>query len=103
MKKIDHNKWLEKQGLLPAQISSKKKTFKSVVSFPDLKTAENYPLGNRINGNGFKTDIMSKLHNETPEVQKAILDKAARTAPAFNKGALQYSSPESDSEDQSFR
>ena len=33
---------------------------------------------------------MDNLHKETPETQKAILDKASRVMPLFNKGGLQY-------------
>lgn len=35
--------------------------------------------------------IMSRLHLETEAVRREILRKAARVAPAYNKGALQYS------------
>ena len=37
-----------------------------------------------------KTDIMTKMFNEKPEVQKQILAKAARTAPLYSKGPYQY-------------
>ena len=37
-----------------------------------------------------KRDIWERTRNESPEVREEILRKAARTAPAYNKGALQY-------------
>jgi hypothetical protein len=52
-------------------------------------------LGNQV-GNGYKRGIMEKLRDESPEVQKAILDKAARTMPLYNKGGYQYATPETD-------
>ena len=36
------------------------------------------------------------LLKESKEVQQAIRDKAARTTMAYNKGPIQYFSPESD-------
>lgn len=37
-----------------------------------------------------KKDIFERTRNESEEVKEAIRAKAARTAPAYNKGALQY-------------
>jgi hypothetical protein len=37
-----------------------------------------------------KRDIWERTRNESPEVREQIMRKAARTAPAYNKGALQY-------------
>lgn len=37
-----------------------------------------------------KKDIFERTRNESDEVKAAIRAKAARTAPAYNKGALQY-------------
>ena len=88
---MNHEKWLKKMGLLPHQIKEKRtKLGKVKVSLPNLKTEENYPLSNNIAGNGFKTDIITNLHKESPETQKAILDKASRIAPLFNKGPCQF-------------
>jgi hypothetical protein len=33
---------------------------------------------------------MSNLHKESEETREAILDKAKRTAPLWNKGGYQY-------------
>lgn len=38
----------------------------------------------------YKRDIFERTRNESEEVKEAIRQKAARTAPAYNKGALQY-------------
>jgi hypothetical protein len=55
------------------------------------------PLSNNIKvDGGRKTGIMENLRKESPETQRAILDKAARTTMAYNKGPIQYFSPESD-------
>lgn len=37
-----------------------------------------------------KRDIFERTRNESDDVKEAIRQKAARTAPAYNKGALQY-------------
>ena len=37
-----------------------------------------------------KRDIWERTRNESDEVKEAIRQKAARTAPAYSKGALQY-------------
>jgi len=37
-----------------------------------------------------KRDIWERTRNESNEVKEAIRQKAARTAPAYSKGALQY-------------
>jgi hypothetical protein len=42
---------------------------------------------------------MENLHKETPEVQKEIMAKANRTAPAYSKGAYQYITPGADLSD----
>jgi len=39
---------------------------------------------------------MDKLHLESAEVRDQILAKSTRLAPAFNKGAVQYITEESD-------
>jgi hypothetical protein len=37
-----------------------------------------------------KRDIFERTRNESEKVKEAIRQKAARTAPSYNKGALQY-------------
>jgi len=91
-----HNAWLEKQGLTPNQLKLKKAFTGNVrISTPDYSTNNPYQLSNSV-GNGFKKGIMENLHKESPEVQKEIMIKAARTAPAYSKGAYQYITPGAD-------
>ena len=95
-----HNAWLAKQGLTPNQIQLKKAFVGNVRinTKPDLTTSNPYQLSNGV-GNGYKKGIMENLHKETPEVQKEIMAKAARTAPAYSKGAYQYITPGADLSD----
>lgn len=94
-----HNAWLEKQGLTSNQIQLKKAFNGNVrISKPDLTTSNPYQLSNSV-GNGFKKGIMENLHKEKPEVQKEIMAKASRTAPAYSKGAYQYITPGADLSD----
>ena len=95
-----HNAWLAKQGLTPNQLKLKKEFVGNVRinTRPDLTTSNPYQLSNGV-GNGYKKGIMENLHKETPEVQKEIMAKAARTAPAYSKGAYQYITPGADLSD----
>ena len=92
-----HNAWLVKQGLTPNQIQLKKAFVGNVrkSTTPDPTPRNPYQLSNSV-GNGFKKGIMENLHKESPEVQKEIMAKAARTAPAYSKGAYQYITPGAD-------
>lgn len=92
-----HDAWLRKQGLHPEQ-KALRQAFKGKhkIEMPDLKVRENAPLSNKIDSNGFARGMMVNLHKESPEVQRKIMDKAARTTMAYNKGPIQYFSPEAD-------
>lgn len=92
-----HDEWLRQRGLHPEQ-RNLQRAFKGkhVNSIPDYTdTRHTAELSNGI-GNGYKKGIMANLHKETPEVQRAVMEKAARTTMAYNKGPIQYFSPESD-------
>ena len=91
-----HDKWLKERGLHPNQ-RELQKAYRGQIKFniPDYTTESLYELGNHV-GNGYKRGIMEKMRDESPEVQKAILDKAARTMPLYNKGGYQYATPETD-------
>jgi len=95
-----HNEWLAKQGLTTNQIKLKKAFIGNVrhTIQSDDDTRSSPKLSNSV-GNGFKKGIMENLHKERPEVQKEILAKAARTAPAYSKGAYQYITPGADLSD----
>lgn len=85
-----HEKWLKERGLHPNQ-RELQRAFKGKykVALPDLKVEENAPLSNKIDENGLARGVMVNLHKEKPEVQAAILEKASRVAPLYNKGGLQ--------------
>jgi len=92
-----HEQWLRKQGLHPEQ-RNLQRAFKGRYQndIPDYTvTRHTAELSNGI-GNGYKKGMMANLHKETPEVQRAVMEKAARTTMAYNKGPIQYFSPESD-------
>ena len=95
-----HNAWLAKQGLTPNQLKLKKEFVGNVRinNRPDLTTSNPYQLSNGV-GNGYKKGIMENLHKEALSVQKEIIAKAARTAPAYSKGAYQYITPGADLSD----
>jgi hypothetical protein len=92
-----HNEWLVKQGLTSNQIKMKKAFLGNVRhnNKPDLRITNPYQLSNGV-GNGFKKGIMENLHKESLEVQREILEKAKRTAPAYSKGGYQYITPGAD-------
>ena len=92
-----HEQWLRKQGLHPEQ-RNLQRAFKGRYQndIPDYTvTRHTAELSNGI-GNGYKKGMMANLHKESPEVQRAVMEKAARTTMAYNKGPIQYFSPESD-------
>ena len=92
-----HDEWLRKQGLHPEQRDLQRAyRGKHVNSIPDYTdTRHTAELSNGI-GNGFKKGIMANLHKESAEVQQAIMDKASRCLPLYNKGGYQYATPDTD-------
>ena len=93
-----HEAWLRKQGLHPEQRDLKRAfTGKFKYDMPDYSIEDTVPLSNNLKvDGGRKTGIMANLHKESKEVQQQIMDKAARTTMAYNKGPTMYFSPESD-------
>jgi len=92
-----HNAWLRERGLHPEQ-RTLQKAFKGKYQndIPNYNVGDNsVQLSNSV-GNGFKKGIMANLHKESAAVQREILDKAKRTAPAYSKGAYQYITPGAD-------
>ena len=92
-----HDEWLRQRGLHPEQ-RDLQRAFKGkhVNHIPDYTdTRHTAELSNGI-GNGYKKGIMANLHKETPEVQQAIMDKASRCLPLYNKGGYQYATPDTD-------
>ena len=97
---IEHEKWLEKRGLSPNQLKTKKKLdsnwkeeYASV-----LKVDRKYESVEMTGSSDAcaKKDIMTRLHKEPEHIRKEILEKASRVMPLFNKGGLQYATPETD-------
>lgn len=90
----EHDAWLRTQGLHPDQLSKRKQNFKVAKPVVTPSSRQSVPLSNNLHvTGGFKRSIMNHLDEETPEIKKAILDKASRLAPAYSKGAYQYISP----------
>lgn len=103
-KKIsDHDIWLLKNGLHVDQIRQKKtvdKNWKSeyTESMKVDRSTRQYDE-KELRGNAYscpKRDIMTNLHKEPKHVQDAILEKASRVMPLYNKGGLQLLSPNDD-------
>ena len=97
----DHDRWLLKQGVHPEQIRLKKTV--------DKNWKQEYTEGMRVDRSDYvssglsgsksscaKRDIMTNLHKEPKHVQDAILEKASRVMPLYNKGGLQLLSPKDD-------
>ena len=92
-----HDEWLRQRGLHPEQ-RDLQRAFKGkhVNSIPSYSSDRDLPeLSNGI-GNGYKKGIMANLHKESPEVQQAIMDKASRCLPLYNKGGYQFATPGTD-------
>ena len=93
----EHDAWLEKMGVTVKQIKAKKSkdtSWKSQYS-DGLKvdrSTDKYerPLNEVCNGSTANRSVMANLHKENEETRKAILAKAARTAPLYSKGPYQY-------------
>ena len=89
----EHEKWLRERGVHPDQLKAKK--IENQNKIPDYKTKEYKSEGTGL-GVAFQKGIMASLHKEKPEVREEILQKAARCVPQFNKGGIQYTTPETD-------
>jgi hypothetical protein len=96
----EHDAWLVKMGVSPKQIKAKKtanKSWKSDYSNSlqvdrstkhhekSIQEVCNAPANATAN-----RSVMANLHKESEETRKAILAKAARTAPLYSKGPYQY-------------
>jgi hypothetical protein len=97
---IEHQKWLAKRGLTREQINVKKKVDFNWSSeyAKTLKVDKKYKSAEMSGSSDAcaKKDIMTKLHNEPKHVREEILIKASRVMPLYNKGGLQYVTPETD-------
>lgn len=90
----EHAAWLKKRGLDRITLRRKLRESGNGIEFPEYPyTKVQY---SNVVGSGTKRGVMSNMHKETVKVQKEILDKASRTMPLYNKGGLQYCTPETD-------
>ena len=97
---IEHQAWLAKRGLLPQQVKAKIKldnNWKEEYT-SSIKVERKYESAKMIGSKDScaKKDIMTRLYKEPEHVRKEILDKASRVMPLYNKGGLQYVTPETD-------
>lgn len=92
----EHDKWLSSMGLTPKQIKAKKTantSWKAEYSDSlkvDRSTAQYDSAGMSGDASSCANrSIMANLHKESEETRAAILAKAARVMPLYNKGGLQ--------------
>ena len=93
----EHDAWLEKMGVTVKQIRAKKSKDTSWKSKyveglkVDRSSAQYESAGMSGSASSCANrSIMANLHKENEETRKAILAKAARTAPLYSKGPYQY-------------
>ena len=97
---IEHQKWLAQRNLLPHQVKAKIKldnNWKEGYS-NSLKVERKYVSAEMIGSSDScaKKGVMTNFHKEPEHVKKEILAKASRVMPLYNKGSLQYVTPETD-------
>lgn len=98
---LKHEQWLMDNGLLPGQIAKKKRVdvnWRKKYT-EDMKVDRSDYVSAGLSGDASSTakrDIMSNLHKEPEHIRQAILEKASRVMPLFNKGGLQYATPQTD-------
>ena len=97
---LEHQAWLAKRGLLPSQLKAKKEVdinWKAEYA-KSIKVEKKYESAT-MSGTSescAKKDIMTRLHKEPEHVRREILEKASRVMPLYNKGGLQYVTPDTD-------
>jgi len=97
-KVVNHEKWLRKHNVHPDQLAERKHSLgtdrvwhKEYVEM--LREGRSTYESSGMSGSktfGMVRGVMANIYKESPEVQRDILIKAMRTAPAWNKGAYQY-------------
>jgi hypothetical protein len=96
----EHAAWLAKMGVStkkPAKKVDDKSWQKEYVASLKVEQGHYESSGLNIDQESLaKRDILSRLHREPEHVRRAILDKASRVMPLFNKGGLQYATPNTD-------
>lgn len=97
---IEHEKWLQKRGLTRDQLATKKSVDNNWQNeyAKSLKVERKYQS---VEMTGSKDScarrgVMENIHKEPEHVRKQILEKASRCMPLYNKGGIQYATPETD-------
>ena len=88
-----HEQWLMAQGLHISQLKKARKVVNSVKDCAkDIKVDRPDYVSAGMSGTKYacaKRGVMTNLHKEPKHIQEAILAKAKRVMPLFNKGGLQ--------------
>mgnify|MGYP003334120188 FL=1 len=102
----EHVAWLSKMGLTPKQIKAKKTkdttwSKQYAESLQVERSTKHYEKSvhevcNAPANATAKRGVMTNIHKESEETRKAILDKAKRVMPLYNKGGLQVLSESDD-------
>jgi hypothetical protein len=90
---IAHEEWLMAQGLHISQLKKARKVVNSVKDCAkDIKVDRPDYVSAGMSGTKYacaKRGVMTNLHKEPRHIQEAILAKAKRVMPLYNKGGLQ--------------
>lgn len=90
----EHAAWLKKRGVDRERVQAVVERTKPRAEMPKYEyTKVQY---SNVVGSGTQSGVMANIHKEAPHVQKAILDKASRVMPLYNKGGLQYATDGTD-------
>jgi len=92
-KQAEHQTWLLKNGVHKSQLINAKK---AKVAIPSYKTDKSIKTSDVIVDGGRANGIMVNLYKESKATQRAILEKASRCVPLYNKGGLQLALPSED-------
>lgn len=96
-----HELWLKKQGLHLDQLAEKKvldNNWKTRYNEYMMVDRKDY-VSSGMSGSASSCvdrSLMANLHKEPEHVRKAVMEKASRVMPLFNKGGLQYATPDTD-------
>ena len=104
----EHDAWLASMGLTPKQIKTKKANLRVntwsqeyVASLQVERSTKHYERSvqevcNAPANATAKRGVMTNIHKESEETRQAILAKAKRVMPLYNKGGLQVLSESDD-------
>ena len=104
----EHDAWLASMGLTPKQIKTKKANLRVntwsqeyVASLQVERSTKHYEKSvqevcNAPANATAKRGVMTNIHKESEETRQAILAKAKRVMPLYNKGGLQVLSESDD-------